>query len=184
MNLKILFLAVLSAMIFIGCSAENAEDFENASESFKTTEKSSNAKVVTRPFKSKGAGEWFLVESAECGDLLQYTIQGTGNATHMGRVDIEGRICTFPPGGIYLLTVTYTAANGDAITWESEEVFINDEGLFAGGVFVCVEGTGRFIDAEGSITVNEILIPTDFDPSTGLPLAGTFSNDSEGTITY
>lgn len=49
---------------------------------------------------------------------------------------------------------------------------------------VCVAGTGRFIDADGSITVNEVLTPTDFDPSTGLPLAGLFSNDSEGSITY
>lgn len=184
MNLKFLFLTVLSAMIFIGCSTENAEDFENSLEGFKTTKAESNEKVVTRPFKSKGAGEWFYVESTECGELFQYTIRGTGNATHMGKVEIEGRICTFPPEGLYLLTVTYTAANGDTLTWESDEVFINDQGLFAGGVFVCVEGTGRFSDAEGSIEVNEILIPTDFDPTTGLPLAGTFSNDSEGTITY
>ena len=49
---------------------------------------------------------------------------------------------------------------------------------------VCVAGTGRFIDADGSITVNEVLTPTDFDFSSGLPLAGLFSNDSEGTITY
>lgn len=184
MNLKFLFLAALSVMIFIGCSTENVEDFENASDSFKTAKENSNAKVVTRPFKSKGAGEWFLVESTECDGLLQYSIQGTANATHMGRVDIEGRICTFPPDGLYFITVIYTAANGDEITWEADEVFLNDQGLFAGGVFVCVEGTGRFSDAEGSITVNEVLIPTDFDPTTGLPLAGTFSNESEGTITY
>lgn len=184
MNLKILFLTVLSATILIGCSTENAEDFENSLDGFKTTIENSNAKVVTRPFKSSGDGEWFIVPSSECGELLQYSIQGTGNATHMGKVDIEGRLCTFPPEGIYLLTVTYTAANGDEITWESDQVFINEQGLYAGGVFVCIGGTGRFTDAEGSITVNEGLIPTDFDPTSGLPLAGLFSNESEGTITY
>jgi hypothetical protein len=184
MNFKFLFLTVLSAMIFIGCSTENAEDFENTMESFKTTQKSSNAKVVTRPFKSKADGRWFIVESTECDGLLQYSIEGTGNATHMGKVDIEGRICTFPPDGIYFLTVTFTAANGDKLTWQSEEVFINDQGLYAGGVFNCLDGTGRFSDAVGTITVNEVLEPTDFDPSSGLPLAGLFSNDSEGTITF
>lgn len=182
MNLKFLFLTALSAMILTGCSTENTEDFENATVSFKTAKENSNIKVVTRPFQSKCDGDWFLVPSTECEGLLQYSIQGTGNATHMGQVDIVGRICTYPPEGLYFLTVTFKAANGDELTWASDEVFINEQGLYAGGVFDCIGGTGRFSNAEGSITVNEVLIPTEFDGE--LPIAGTFSNDSKGTIAF
>ena len=63
MNLKLLFLTVLSAMIFIGCSTEN---------------------------------------------------------------------------------VTFTSANGDELAWESTEVFINELGLYAGGVLCLRCRNGAF----------------------------------------
>ena len=172
MKTKCLLLMLLSAILFIGCSTDNQEDFLNDSSRSKLS-KDNLAKVVTRPFKSKASGDWFIVESTECNGLLQYTILGNGNATHMGAIDVEGKICTFPPD-LYFLTVKFTAANGDEITLESVEVFFTEDGHYAGGVFNCVGGTGRFENATGSVTVNEFIAITDFDQETGLPLTGTF----------
>ncbi len=175
---------VSAALLLTGCSTDEQEDSAYVSSMAAITEDASSAKVVTRPFKSAASGDWFIVESSECGDLFQFTLLGTGNATHMGLVDIEGRLCAFPPANIYFLTVTYTAANGDEITWQSVEVKINDEGVFAGGTFECIDGTGRFSEATGSIEVDEFLTVTEIQEGTGLPLAGLFDNTSKGWIRY
>ena len=188
MKLKLFFLMVFSAFLFLGCSTDKQEEFFNDSSNFKLSEGSFAAKVVTRPFNSKASGDWFINLNPEeyvCNGLLQYSIVGTGNATHMGKIDISGTLCTFPPEQIYILEVTFTAANGDSITLESGEVFIN-EGNYIGGIFNFTDGTGRFEGASGQITVDEILVPIEFDNSFDppLPIAGTFSNKSSGTITY
>ncbi len=183
MKTRFLFLVLFSALLFTGCSTENEEDFLIESSSSKLSKENLTTKVVTRPFKFKASGDWFIVESTECNGLIQYTIVGNGNATHMGAIDIEGKICSFPPD-LHFLTVKFTAANGDQLTMESVEVFFNEDGLYAGGVFNCVEGTGRFENATGSVMVNEFITITDFDQETGLPLAGIFANKGNGTVTY
>lgn len=184
MNLKHVVLMLFGVFLFLGCSTETEEELYASPAKAKISKDQPAEKAVTRPFKSKADGEWFIVESTDCNDLLQYAIVGTGNATHMGKILIEGKICTFPPENVYFLTVRFTAANGDMVVWESSEVFINEFGLYGGGVFNCVEGSGRFENAEGTITVNEVLTVTSIDEATGLPLGGTFTNTGSGTITY
>jgi hypothetical protein len=183
MKTKFLFLMLFSAILFIGCSTDTQEDFLYDSSSSELSVNSLKAKVVTRPFKFKASGDWFIIESTECNGLIPYTIKGNGNATHMGLMDVDGRICSYPPD-LHFLTVKFTAANGDELNWESVEVFFNEDGLYAGGVFNCLGGTGRFENATGSITVNEFITITDFDPETGLPLSGIFSNSGNGTVIY
>lgn len=184
MNLKFLFLTILSASIFIGCSTENEEGMIIESANYKLNKDNLSQRVINRPFKSRASGNWFIVESTDCNGLLQYSITGIGNATHMGLIDIEGKICTYPPDNLYFLTVKYKAANGDELIWESVSVNFNEDGLFEGGLFECVGGSGRFSDAEGNVSINEILTVTSLDETTGLPLAGTFSNIGFGNITY
>ena len=184
MNLKFLVLMVVGAFFFMGCSTETEEDLEASLLKTKLGKDKTTEKVVSRPFKSKASGEWFFeeAESEECDGLLRYSIVGVGNATHMGKISIQGTLCTFPPENIYIITVTYTSANGDQITWQSGDIFLNEENIFAGGVFNCIGGTGRFEGAEGSIAVDEMLEVTLI--SDGLPLAGTFSNEGSGIIIY
>jgi len=192
MKLKLFFLTALSAFLFLGCSTDNQEDFLNESLNSKLSQdnlSTKTTKVVERPFKSKASGDWFINDIPEeyvCNGLLQYSIVGTGNATHMGKVDILGTLCTFPPTQQYFLRVTFTAANGDTVTWQSGEVFINEDDVYVGGIFDCIEGTGRFEGATGQVTFDELLVPTMFDFSFDppLPVAGTFSNKGLGTITY
>ena len=184
MNLKYLFFTVLSTILFLGCSAENDESSIVESASYKLNKVNSSTKAVTRPFKSKASGEWFIVEPTDCDGLLQYSIIGNGNATHLGSFNIQGKMCTYPPDNLYFFTIKYIAANGDELILESVDVYINEVGLFEGGVFECVGGTGRFSNSEGNIEVHEFLSVTEFDDTTGLPLAGTFSNMGAGTITF
>jgi hypothetical protein len=190
MKTKLFLLMALSAFLFLGCSTDNQEDSFYDSSNSRLSEDNVAARQVTRPFKSKASGDWFINLNPQeyvCDGLLQYSIVGTGNATHMGKINILGTLCTFPPEGIYILEVTFTGANGDSITWRSgDDVFINEQGLYAGAVFDCVAGTGHFEDASGQITVDDFLVPTEFDNTfePPLPVAGTFSNMSLGTITY
>lgn len=171
-------------LISVGCSTENQEGLAIESSNLKFSEANLSTNAETRPFHSKASGDWFIVGSTECSGLLQYAIIGNGNATHMGLIDVEGKICTYPPDHLYFFTVKYTAANGDELNWESVDVNINEDGLMESGVFVCTGGTGRFSNAEGTVSVNEFLTVTAIDQSTGLPLAGTFSNNGSGTLIY
>ena len=185
MKANFLFTMLFSALLFIGCSTENEEDFLIESSSAKLSKDISSAKMVKRHFKMKAYGDWFLVvaESTECNGLPQYSIQGQGNATHMGAITVEGKICAGPPE-LYFISGKYTSANGDELTWESTEVFFDENGIYAGGVFQFVEGNGRFSNVEGTFTVNEALIIAEIDEQTGFPLGGTWSNNGSGTITY
>lgn len=184
MNFKLFFVMLVGALFFAGCSNEIDDELSDNPLKAKLGTDNPAEKLVTRPFKSSASGDWFLSESTVCDELLQYSIVGNGNATHMGAITIEGTLCTFPPEGLYFITVTYTAANGDQVTWEAVDVFTNEEGLFEGGVFECLGGTGRFEGSEGMITVNELLIVTAFDEELGLPLGGTFTNNGSGTLAY
>lgn len=174
---------LFSTILFIGCSTDVNEDSFNDSYSSRLSDDNLNSKAVIRPFKSKAFGDWYFVESIECNGLLQYSIMGTGNATHMGAINIEGTICTFPPDQ-YFLSGKYIAANGDELFWESTEVFFDELGLFAGGVFQFLGGTGRFSSAVGTFTINETIKVDEFDQVYGFPLSGTFSNKGSGSIAY
>jgi len=184
MNFKFLFILGLGAILLAGCSADVEDEMLGKPSSTETGADKMSSKVVERPFKSKADGNWFLVPSIDCEGLLPYSIEGTGNATHLGRFDIEGTLCAFPPEGLYFLTVKFIAANGDELIWESVEPFIDQNGQYTGGIFECKGGTGRFEMAEGTITVNEMLETTSVDPATGIPLSGTFTNAVTGTLAY
>ncbi|PTX44248.1 hypothetical protein C8P64_0222 [Christiangramia gaetbulicola] len=183
MKLKFIFQLAFCTLLFIGCSIDEQEDFLKDSSGIKTSEVELKAKVVNRPFKSKASGNWFFTESTNCNGLLQFSIKGNGKAIHLGIIDVEGVICTIPNEQFYL-SGKYIAANGDELYWESVEVFFDEFGLFAGGVFDFVGGTGRFSDATGSFRSNETLIVEELDETTGQPVSGTFSNDGWGTIIY
>lgn len=121
----------------------------------------------------------------ECDGYAWYFFaSGTGNVTHLGKVDFELGHCTTEiseqltewEGG----TITFTAANGDTLeiaeSGESELFFPNPgppTGFTYVGEWEVVDGNGRFEDATGS---------GDFDGFGAIP--GDLVIDITGTISY
>lgn len=121
---------------------------------------------------------------------VTYTSEGaTGEATHLGRV--SGPIFYSPPTfhldpvlGPELLFYgfgTFTAANGDQLTFSFNDAFVllttNAQGNYPTGFTATITGgTGRFADATGElIFVGEVLPQgTDFGP-TYFDVAGSIS---------
>ncbi len=184
MKFKLFFLMALSAFLFLGCSTDNQEDFFYDSSNANLSEDNLAAKVATRPFKIKGAGTWqVLPEATDCGpELFQGSIQGQGNATHLGLFSVALTTCTnfFD---YYYFEGTLTAANGDLLNAYSVASGFTDEGeewteyIFDGG-------SGRFEYATGNLRLIGVSIPTEFHPDTGLPVAGVYTNYGYGTIRY
>ena len=84
-------------------------------------------------------------------------IEGTGNATQLGRftIEVNALVNQATRTGIGLGTIVFTAANGDTLTAEGS----GQATLVAPGVLSIVEpttitgGTGRFAGATGSFVV-------------------------------
>ena len=106
--------------------------------------------------------------------FLSVSIEGTGNATHLGRFTVENAHLVNTATGTLTGTYEFTAANGDTLTAS----FTGQASTPAPGVRSIVEtatitgGTGRFADATGTFTVERFLYL-----ATGLT-TGSF----EGTI--
>lgn len=105
-------------------------------------------------------------------------VNGTGNATHLGRLAHSGSavITSLVPGGfVNVLTETLTAANGDTLTLVCTEVATEvSPGVFHGvDSWVVTGGTGRFSGATGSGTAE-----TEIDLN-----QGTYSKRISGSIT-
>ena len=184
MKLKLFFLTVLSAFLFLGCSTDNQEDFLDDSSSSKLSEDNIVAKVVERPFKVKGSGTFSFVSfppTEECENLLQYLIEGEGNATHLGRFSVTITYCT-DFGNNSFITGTQVAANGDELDFYSVGFGVDEQGQWTD--YIYDGGTGRFTNATGELRLYGIVEFTDFDPFTDLPIAGVYTNFGYGTLTY
>ena len=130
------------------------------------------------PFKIDLSGV-STITSPTSGDL-----QGSGNASHLGRATNTGHVeahpelpsDTCPYGFTSYNTETFTAANGDQLSIRSTDVACpQGPGQFLGsGHWLVTGGTGRFSDALGWGTFNGFV---DFT-------AQTFQISFTGTIRY
>jgi hypothetical protein len=106
--------------------------------------------------------------------FLSVSIEGTGNATHLGRFTVENTHVVNTTDRTAIGTYKFTAANGDSLTAD----FTGQANPSTPGVLSVVEtatitaGTGRFAGAAGSFTVERL-----FNQVTGLT-SGSFG----GTI--
>jgi hypothetical protein len=106
--------------------------------------------------------------------FLSVSIEGTGNATHLGGFTVEIPHVVNTTNRTSTGTYEFTAPNGDTLT----AGFTGQASLTAPGVLSIVEtatitgGTGRFADATGNFTVERL-----FNQVSGLT-TGSF----EGTI--
>jgi len=106
------------------------------------------------PFSGTLQATEFVVSSSAVGDDRH--LDGTGNATHLGRFTLSADFTVITVTGNATGTATWTAANGDAI-------FVSVVGHGDIVVFPTVTimethtitgGTGRFADASGKIFIS------------------------------
>ena len=114
------------------------------------------------PFK--GRLEGFFTVTPLVPPFARVLIEGTGNATHLGRFTVENRhVVPFVTSGSG--SYEFTAANGDTLTAE----FTGQATLAAPGVLSILEtatitgGTGRFAGATGTFTARRV-----FDTATSI----------------
>jgi hypothetical protein len=127
------------------------------------------------PFRASFAG------SGEQTSQTTTAFQGSGTATHLGRIATDGHVLitgfddSSCPGGVPNINVeTLTAANGDTLTITSQDVACpTAPGVYHGtGQWTVTAGTGRFSDAAGHGSYDG---SADFN-------AGTFYIDLTGTL--
>ena len=105
--------------------------------------------AVTRPFHLVEHG---TLSTTNNGDILALVTDGTGTATHLGRIEVH-RTATLKPtidGGLELDGhATLTAANGDRLE-SSIKGILNPETGKAVLVYEWQGGSGRFQNATGT----------------------------------
>lgn len=171
MKAKLFMVLAFIAMLFVACTAE---EMEPLSETADLELNEITAKAVTKPFKVRGSGTLEIVPPTQCENLAQIDINGTGNATHLGRFSVEILYCTdFQTTTI--ITGTQTAANGDELYFYSVGFGVDAEGEYTD--YIYDGGTGRFEFVTGELRLYGV---TTF---TG-PTTGVYTNHGEGTLTY
>jgi hypothetical protein len=92
-----------------------------------------------------------------------HCLNGAGEATHLGRFTLTSEFTvTPPPASTASGTATWTAANGDEIfTSTAGQAVITFPVAAIAETHTIIGGTGRFVDASGSLVVNRSLnLPT------------------------
>ena len=179
MHASLYSVGVVGVALVVGCSQSitpTSPTSLSASPSIASSEaKVTGAGVFSKdqevPFKGRLEGTATITPGSP---FLSVSIEGTGNATHLGRFTVEIPHLVNPMNRTSIGTYEFTAANGDTLT----AGFTGQATLTAPGVLSVVEtatitgGTGRFAGASGSFTVERL-----FNQVTGLT-TGSF----EGTI--
>lgn len=120
------------------------------------------------------------------GAIWRFNGSGTGQMSHLGRVDYTFTHCTYPDNTADLGTFTFEAANGDELVLAYEAAFQivgNMEGFTGVGDWTAVGGTGRFMNATGSGTWDVVGDVPGGDALFGLP-DGYMQFEFEGMIAY
>jgi hypothetical protein len=141
--------ALITAAITLGCDRSTDPTAPS------TSAGSDRGAVLVKqvPFKAtfNATGTAAALPEDRC-PVLTVEIQGTGNATHLGRYTTEQSHCAAPPSLAFTDgEFTFTAANGDQIRGAYFGEFVPlDPPLFTvDGHFTITGGTGRFAGATG-----------------------------------
>jgi len=182
MHAALTSVGLVGVALFVGCSQPSTptSPASLSSASLSTASSEANATgagVLSNnqavPFKGSLEGTATITPGTP--PFLSVSIEGTGNATHLGRFTVEIPHVVNTTNRTSTGTYEFTAANGDTLT----AGFTGQATLTAPGVLSIVEiatitgGTGRFADATGSFTVERL-----FNQVTGVT-TGSF----EGAIT-
>jgi hypothetical protein len=181
MHASLTSVGLVGVALFVGCSQPITPTSPTSPPSASLSIASSDANAAGAsvlsndqevPFKGRLEGSATITPGTP--PFLSVSIEGTGNATHVGRFTVEIPHVVDTTDRTSTGTYKFTAANRDTLT----AGFTGQATLTAPGVLSIVEtatvagGTGRFADATGSFSVERL-----FNQVTGLT-TGSF----EGTI--
>ena len=181
MNVSLTSIGVVGVALFVGCSQPIAPtgptSLSSAGLSIASSEvNATRARVLPNdkqvPFKGRLEGAATITPGTP--PFVSVLIEGTGNATHLGRFIVEIPHAVNTANRTSTGTYEFTAANGDTLT----AGFTGQATLMAPGVLSVAEtatitgGTGRFADANGSFTVGRVFNQ----------LTGSTTGSFEGTI--
>jgi hypothetical protein len=126
----------------------------------------------------------FTAPGCPSGTSWSFQTVGTGNVSHLGKVDFTLNNCTtVQPSGVITINggITFTAANGDMLSITHQGI-TSIEGDVATALYdwQVADGTGRFLGATGS---GESIGIT-YIPDPGGPEGGTSEINLTGTIAY
>ena len=187
MHASLTSVGVVGVELFVGCSQPitptSPTSPSSASPSIASSEaNATGAGVLSNeevPFKGRLEGTATVTPGTP--PFLSVSLEGTGNATHLGRFTVDIPHVVNTTNRTSTGTYTFTAANGDTLT----AGFTGQATLTAPGVLSVVEtatitgGTGRFADATGSFSVERM-----FNQVTGVTTGsfeGTISSPGAGT---
>jgi hypothetical protein len=130
------------------------------------------------PFKGHWAGSTVSAIPTEEEGVLLVTTTGTGNLTHLGKMEMTSPHLTYLATFRIEGTQIFTAANGDEVHATIEgQLTPNPDGTVSGAIpAVITGGTGRFANATGTYTFNIVATPG----PTGFDSTATF----DGVINY
>ncbi len=131
-----------------------------------SSNKSNNAKRVTRPLKSTGSGTISYIPGG-CGDgTLQFRSDGTGNSTALGLQTQVTTFCISLTTGQVIGAIggVGTAANGDKLYYTLAGAGMDPATGFMFQQYVFTGGTGRFTEASGNMTLlYTVNTPTNYE---------------------
>jgi hypothetical protein len=134
-----------------------------------------------RPFKGALTGFATVAPDPSCPIGLRTDSEGSGTASHLGRVSMTSSHCT-PAPDAFTGRMTIVAANGDELymTYSGTSEPLPPVGgvILAPSHNVIVGGTGRFADATGEADFTALVTFAGL----GVPLPITWTWD--GTISY
>jgi hypothetical protein len=165
MHASLTSVGLVGVALFVGCSQPitptSPTSLSSASPSIASSEaNATGAGVLSNnpevPFKGRLEGTATITPGTP--PFLSVSIEGTGNATNLGRFTVEIPHVVNTTNRTSTGTYEFTAANGDTLT----AGFTGQATLTAPGVLSIVEtasitgGTGRFADATGSFTAERV----------------------------
>ena len=187
MHASLTSIVVVGVALFVGCSQPTSPTSPTSISSASPSIASSDANATGAGLLSTDSGVPFkgrLEGTAAVTPLtppfLSVSLEGTGNATHLGRFTVEIPHVVNTTNRTSTGTYEFTAPNGDTVTAS----FTGQASLTAPGILSVVEtatitgGTGRFVGATGSFTVERL-----FNQVTGLTtgsIDGTISSPGAG----
>jgi hypothetical protein len=153
---------------------------------FAVTSAAAKTGGTDRPFKGKVVGAASAVTESSCLPLtpVRTYVEGSGVASHLGRVSMTSNHCPLLDGWNVDGHMTLVAANGDELhmTYEvvSDPAGIPTPGtvITATGDYVIVGGTGRFANATGEVDGTTLVT------FTGLGTPWPFTMTWDGTLSY
>ena len=110
--------------------------------------------LAFRPVPFHAATDTTFVIPPACGPTCAFTISGVGQATHMGRVSIDGPSLIDFATGVQTGTSTLNAADGSELEIEFHGSFnpTSPTDVTFSGSWTVISGTGRFADSDGGGT--------------------------------